>query len=535
MEKSNVPINWVKIKVVEISEIIRGVSYSKNDATSIKSESNCLILRGGNIQDGNVVIDDDCVYVDSGLVKSSQFLRKNDIVIVGSTGSKALIGKAAICNEDRNDIAFGAFLMLLRPNKLITGRYFDYFFLSDFYRQEIRQLAGGININNIRKEHIENLVFPLPPLAEQQRIVAKLDSLFARIEKLKASMERIPQLLKDFRQAVLTQAVTGKLTEEWREGRELEEWESSSIGKLFDVKTGATPNRSTTGYYSNGTIPWLKSGQVKNELIFEAEEYITEIAVKETNAKIFPIDTLLVAMYGEGKTRGQVGWMKLEAATNQAVAALVNEAMPLITRSYVFFYCLSQYNEIRAKAEGGNQPNLNLSKIKNWEIQIPSIDEQKEIVRRVESLFAKADSLEAQYQNLKGNLEQLPQALLAKAFRGELVEQLPTDGDARDLLAEIQELKGETAAKGRSRTSTAVRKKSTIKNMDIESIIKEHFKDEKFSFDDLKRVTKGDYETIQKKVFELLKRKKGWGLVQEFDDGRKQMMLKSRNYETKKG
>lgn len=259
-------------------------------------------------------------------------------------------------------------------------------------------------------------------------------------------MARIPVLLKNFRQQVLTQAVTGKLTESWRVGKELEDTTNTIIGKLFDVKTGSTPKRGTSKYYDKAQIPWLKSGQVKNEFIYDADEYITEIAVKETNAKIYPVDTLLVAMYGEGKTRGQVGWMKIRAASNQAIAALVNEKIDLITRKYVYYFCLSQYNDIRAQAEGGNQPNLNLSKIKNWKITLPSIIEQQEIVSRVESLFAKADAIEKQYQALKEKIDNLPQAILHKAFKGELTEQLESDGDARELLKEIEALKA-TAGK----------------------------------------------------------------------------------------
>jgi type I restriction enzyme S subunit len=299
----------------------------------------------------------------------------------------------------------------------------------------------SVNQSSINQKKLKTFPIPLPPLAEQKRIVGKLDTLFSSLENTKTRLAKIPQLLKNFRQAVLTQAVTGKLTEEWREGKELEGWKDTFVGEIFDVKTGATPKRGTTSYYHNAKIPWLKSGQVKNELIYEAEEFITEIAIKETNAQVFPKDTLLIAMYGEGKTRGQVGWMKIEAASNQAIAALVNTTLDKDTRAYVFYYCLSQYNEIRAKAEGGNQPNLNLSKIKNWEIRIPPLQEQKEIVRRVESLFAKADKIEQQYQSLKQKTDTLPQSMLAKAFKGELVEQLESDGDASELLEEIRKLK----------------------------------------------------------------------------------------------
>lgn len=96
------------------------------------------------------------------------------------------------------------------------------------------------------------------------------------------------------------------------------------------------------------------------------------------------------------------------------------------------------------QAEGGNQPNLNLSKIRNWGLLLPSPEEQQEIVNQVESLFAKANAIQQKYEVIKSKMEQLPQAILHKAFKGELVPQLETDGDAKDLLREIEELKKKT-------------------------------------------------------------------------------------------
>ena len=110
---------------------------------------------------------------------------------------------------------------------------------------------------------------------------------------------------------------------------------------MFDVQTGATPLRSRPEYYQNGKIPWVKTGEVKNGEIWSADEHITKRAIEETNAKVFPEGTLLVAMYGEGKTRGQVGRLRIRAATNQASAALVNPALPPATNEYVFYWALS--------------------------------------------------------------------------------------------------------------------------------------------------------------------------------------------------
>lgn len=363
----------------------------------------------------------------SGYVNDNDLLYKGElpVIIFGDhTRNVKLIDFPFAAGADGTKI--------LKPLDFYNSKFYYYYFKS-------------LRVPNLGYSRhfaiLKELEFPLPLLAEQNRIVDKLDSLFAQLEIIKTSMTTIPVLLKNFKQQVLTQAVTGKLTKSWRVGKELEKTIDTTIGQLFDVKTGSTPKRGTSKYYDNATIPWLKSGQVKNEFIYKADEFITELAVKETNAKVYPIDTILVAMYGEGKTRGQVGLMKIEATSNQAIAALVNTKMDLVTKKYVYNFCLSQYNEIRAQAEGGNQPNLNLSKIKNWEIAIPSQKEQHEIVSRIESLFIKADAIEKQYEALKKKIDTLPLTILHKAFKGELVEQLDTDGDARELLQQIQELK----------------------------------------------------------------------------------------------
>lgn len=373
--------------------------------------------------EGNYPVIDQGSNLIAGYVDDSDLLYKGELPIVvfgdHTRNIKFIDFKFAVGADGTK---------ILKPKKNINSKFF-YYYLSCLKVPDF----GYSRHYSIFKI----LDFPIPPLAEQERIVAKLDSLFAQHEVMKKALSRIPDLLKDFRQQVLTQAVTGKLTNTKNISNKI-------ISDFFEVKTGATPKKGNSKYYEGGIIPWIKSGEVKNKLIFEAEDFITELAVKETNAKIFPIDTILVAMYGEGKTRGQVGWLKIEATTNQALAALVNEDLDIITKKYIYLFCLSQYVEIRAQAEGGNQPNLNLSKIKNWKISIPDVlSEQQEIVSRVESLFAKADVIEQRYKHLKEKINVLPKALLHKAFKGELVEQLPTDVDAKDLLKEILELKKE--------------------------------------------------------------------------------------------
>ena len=142
-------------------------------------------------------------------------------------------------------------------------------------------------------------------------------------------------------------------------------------------------------------------------------------------------------MYGEGKTRGQVTELGIEATINQACAAIVVDETKA-KKAFVKLALQAHYLEMRDLAEGGNQPNLNLSKIKEFPLCLPSLDEQNEIVRRVEALFAYADRLEARYSVAHAQVERLTPALLAKAFRGELVPQDPNDEPASVLLERIQ-------------------------------------------------------------------------------------------------
>jgi type I restriction enzyme S subunit len=295
--------------------------------------------------------------------------------------------------------------------------------------------------------------------------------------------------VKDFRQSVLTQAVTGKLTEEWRVGKELtsainevkqlkkdrlkiyqlllkqksknkrvhkprflnkeytieseyklpQNWKWDVVDNLFDVNIGATPSRKKNEYW-NGSFSWVSSGEVRNNIIYETKETITIQGVENSSVKIYPKGTVLIAMIGEGKTRGQSSLLGIDSGSNQNVAALrINQNFT--NPKYIWYLFRERYEKTRNGGRGANQPALNGIKIGRISLPIPPLSEQTEIVRQVEHLFGIADRIEAQYEVLKAKIEVLPQAILAKAFRGELVEQLETDGDARKLLKEIKAMK----------------------------------------------------------------------------------------------
>ena len=211
-----IPDNWLWTYPTSISNQIRGVTYKKKDASDIQEDNMYLILRGGNIQNGALMIDQDCIYVASKFVSEAQQLAIGDVVIVASSGSKLVVGKAAQIMNPKHKTSFGAFLTLLRPNQEINSEYFGWFFQTKEYRDAISNFAQGININNIKREHFESLYFPLPPLEEQKRIVKKLSSMLAKLKEARELIQEAKDSFENRRAAILNKAFTGELTKKWR-------------------------------------------------------------------------------------------------------------------------------------------------------------------------------------------------------------------------------------------------------------------------------------------------------------------------------
>ena len=422
--RNELPKGWKIVPLKEITSIIRGVSYPKEEA-KLHLEEDCVhILRGGNIQDGKIVLDtDDNVYVNSTFVGEEQFVLKDDVVIVASTGSKKVIGKAATIEEDSRSISFGAFLLLLRTN-VINKRFHSYFFQTQYYRNTICSLASGININNIKKEHIENLQIPLPPLEEQKQIAEKLDKLFAQIESIKKSIERIPELLKNFRQQILTYAVTGKLTEDWRKDKQLDAWRVELAKDCcVKVQSGGTPKGSK---FETVGIPFLKVYNiVNNKIDFESEpQYVSE-EIQNSQIKksiTYPGDVIMNIVGPPLNKVAIIPDTYKEWNLNQAIT-LFRPKEYLNNKYLYYFFCEgSSVNSVIDKTRGVvGQVNISLSQCRDFSISIPPMEEQLEIVKRIESLFNILDDAERRYQLLCDKLDKLPQALLCKAFKGELI------------------------------------------------------------------------------------------------------------------
>lgn len=363
-------------------------------------------------------------------------LQADDILI----SITAELGMVGLVPPTLGEAYINQHLALARPIAILEPRFLAWYLASAANgKGDLLKSTRGATKASLGLDDIRDLQIPLPPHEEQRRIADKLDALLARVEVCRERMDRVPGILKRFRQAVLTSALTGNLSHEWRRAQlgGSTEWQDTTIGDIAAVGTGSTPLRSNPAYFDSLGTPWVTSASTGAKYIEAAEEGVTPAAIHAHRLKVFPPNTLLVAMYGEGKTRGQVSELRIHATINQACAAIQVDVSKAL-KDFVKLALFAQYEEMRALAEGGNQPNLNLSKVKGLAIRLPSQPEQSEIVRRVESLFALADAIEARCTAARAQVERLTPALLAKAFRGELVAQDPNDEPAAVMLERIR-------------------------------------------------------------------------------------------------
>ena len=202
-----IPNSWVWTRFSALIQIISGVSYDKKDVAT----KGIRILRGGNINDLKVSLFSDDVFLPETYYDPDKQVQISDVLIVASTGSKEVIGKAGYVIEPLVNTQIGAFLRIVRPILKWYAPYVKLIFATEYYREHIRHLSGGTNINNIKADYINAFLISLPPYAEQIRIAERINSLFEQIEIIEQNQADIDRLYDEFRKRTLTLAIQGKL------------------------------------------------------------------------------------------------------------------------------------------------------------------------------------------------------------------------------------------------------------------------------------------------------------------------------------
>jgi type I restriction enzyme S subunit len=322
-------------------------------------------------------------------------------------------GSFAVASKENN----GGYVSNEFPCYQVATKYADSSFIFWYFNQESTwQRALGLSSgatptsrNRLKEEAFLNMIVPLPPLEEQRRIVVRIEELTSQIHEARSLRRLAIEEADSLSYASLRNARHRLLNSPHPQFR---------LGTLTKVTSGGTPSRSNATYW-DGNIPWIKTGELLDRDIARAEEHITQAGVENSSATLFPPGTVLIALYGQGQTRGRTGRLLISAATNQACCAVLPEPEKFEPR-FIQYWLRSLYIELREESQGGAQPNWNSGTIKDLIVALPPLSEQRRIVAELDALQSEMNSLRRLQAETAAELDALLPSVLSKAFAGEL-------------------------------------------------------------------------------------------------------------------
>ncbi|WDM68637.1 restriction endonuclease subunit S [Xanthomonas cucurbitae] len=436
---SELPAGWCTSALSGLADTVRGVTYNKSQAQSTAEEGLLPILRANNINSGKLVVDD-LVFVPEDCVSRTQALLAGDIVVAMSSGSRSIVGKSAQVEAPWSG-SFGAFCGVLRASQEIDARYLYHFTQSRAYRDRVSELAAGVNINNLKPGHFEEISVPLAPLAEQKRIAQKLDALLAQVDTLKTRIDAIPALLKRFRQSTLAAAFSARLTGNGDIPAEADHWQEVKFSSVIEDLRYGTAQKCD---YNGGTTGVLRIPNIGNKGIVLDDMKSSDFSKTEIKKlELMKGDIVLIRSNGSVELVGKSAVVSEKEQGLLFAGYLIRvrldkaKSIPRFVNYWLKSPAIRQVIEQIARSTSGVN-NINSDEIKSLTFTFPALSAQAEIVRRVEQLFAYADQLEAKVAAARKRIDALTQSLLAKAFCGELVPQDPSDEPASVLLERIR-------------------------------------------------------------------------------------------------
>ena len=466
--EQQLPKGWEKTTLGEISIIKMGQSPS---GQSYNNQNNGYQLIGGASDLGEKFPQPQKFTNDA--IKLSKI---NDIIIC----IRATIGRLNLSDKV---YCLGRGVAGIEVNENIETKFIWYSLMNN--EAYLLKNSTGTTFQQISSPTLKKLPIIYPTSKEtQQAIVNKIESLFDEIDEGIGRLKTAAQQIQQYRQSLLKNAFNGELTKEWRSkhadtlpsenellaqiqttreqhhAQQLADWQTavsqweqngkegkkpskpkaptqavkfeeyvadlprgwleSSLGDTTDVFVGSTPSRKNNEYW-NGDISWVSSGEVNFSNIFETKEKITNLGLSNSSTNIHPIGTVMLAMIGEGKTRGQAGILKIEACHNQNTAAIRVNKKYLLSE-YLYYFFMFNYEQTRRIGSGNNQKALNKTIIENMSFPICYLTEQTQIVTILESKLTACDQLADEIAKQLKQAELLKQAVLKAAFSGSLLD-----------------------------------------------------------------------------------------------------------------
>lgn len=499
---SELPSRWLSVELSEIAQIMRGVTYKREQSSDIPKEGFLPVLRATNITGFSLTFDD-LVYVPKQNISEAQILRAGDVVIASSSGSKEIVGKAGALIKAGFIGSFGAFCTGLRPSLHLSQTYFLYYFQTPAYRKSVSELSAGSNINNLKTGDLATQRFPLPPFKEQTRIVEKLEQLLSELDSGVIELKTAQKKLVQYRQSLLKAAVEGALTADWRQnnkptetGAQLLEriqterrarWEAKQLAKFKEQ--GKAPPRDWQKKYPEPVQPdttdlpelpdgwcWASVEQIASDeryslaigpfgsnltvpdyrdsgvpLVFvrnirsgnyggDNTKYITPEKANELKAHSIESGDVLVTKMGEPPGDADVYPENQPPAVITADCIKIRCQLGLMTADFLKAVINSEIGkrQIRPMTQGVAQKKVSLGRFISLTVPLPPLDEQSAIVEMLSDAELEAN---AQLKAIELSLKQSTaqrQNILRAAFAGQLVPQDPNDEPASVLLERIR-------------------------------------------------------------------------------------------------
>ena len=369
-----------KVKLGEVATFINGYAFKPQAWSSEGKE----IIRIQNLTKTSKEIN-----YYSGTIDKKYIVEDGDILISwsGTLGVFQWCGKSAVLNQHIFKVVF---------DKMdIDKSYFKY--VVEKGLQDAIKHTHGSTMKHLTKKYFDNIMVSYTNLREQQRIASELDLLSKLILRRQEQLEEFNILVKSRFNEMFGDFYTTLFPK-------------YKIGEKFELSSGSTPSRDNKLYWDSGTINWVKTTEVINKEITETEEKITKFALENTSLKLFPVNTILIAMYGQGQTRGRSAILKVESTSNQACGAIFPNKID--NPVFIWHQLMLRYSELRELGRGGNQPNLNGQLIKNFELILPPLSLQNEFA----DFVTQVDKSQLAIQKSLEELETLKKSLMQEYF-----------------------------------------------------------------------------------------------------------------------
>lgn len=399
------------IKIQDIATLSNGINFGKSAYTS-----GIKLIGVSDFKDRMYPDYNSLQEVDAKIVRENDFLHKGDIVFVRSNGNKELVGRCMMINQDI-PVTFSGFCIRLRLNntQLYNPTFFTYLFKSNGFRKAIAGTAVGANIQNLSQGRLGNYEFECPNIETQNRIATTLsryDSLIENYQKQIKLLEEAAQRL--YKEWFVNLRFPGhentKIVDGVPEG-----WEKKKLSETCSlISSGSTPSRRNASYWNNGIIKWVKTKELQDSWILDTEEHITKEGLEGSSTKMFPVNTILMAIYAS-PTLGRLGVLATECCCNQAALGFVTDNS-IVSWQWLYMKLFELRCEFNAVARGAGQQNISGVVVKEWEIVVPNKDMINRFTKLIAPIFENKKSLSIQLRLLTESRDRL----LPKLLSGEI-------------------------------------------------------------------------------------------------------------------